>query len=58
MGFNFTQPFLINAAIELSQKPVNPQTTAHGIGLIGAYIIVYIGIAVCSNPTNLPANFI
>lgn len=46
IAFNFCQPFLINSAINLSQEPVNDRTTNNGYGLIGAYILVYIGIAV------------
>lgn len=46
IGFNFSQPFLITAAIKLSQSPVTPQSQNEGYGLIGAYILVYVGIAV------------
>ncbi len=46
VGLNFSQPFLINTAINLSAEPVNDQTTNIGYGLIGAYALVYIGIAV------------
>jgi hypothetical protein len=45
--FNFCQPFLINDAIRLSQEAINERTTQIGYGLIGAYVLVYIGIAVC-----------
>ncbi|KAH6703299.1 multidrug resistance protein MDR [Leptodontidium sp. MPI-SDFR-AT-0119] len=47
-GFNFCQPFLIEAAISISQQPITSSTTSSGIGLIGACMIVYIGIAVCT----------
>jgi hypothetical protein len=46
IAFNFCQPFLINRAIAFSQEPNGAQTNNVGYGLIGAYIIVYIGIAV------------
>ncbi|CAG8957988.1 hypothetical protein HYFRA_00000331 [Hymenoscyphus fraxineus] len=46
IGFNYTQPFLITAAIDLSQSEVTPQSQNEGYGLIGAYILVYVGIAV------------
>ncbi|KAF2842938.1 hypothetical protein M501DRAFT_1005649 [Patellaria atrata CBS 101060] len=46
IGFQFCQPFLINRAISLSQEPVDEHTTNIGYGLIGAYIIVYLGMAV------------
>ncbi|TVY94269.1 ABC transporter, partial [Lachnellula willkommii] len=45
-GFNYSQPFLLNRAIDLSQQPVNRDTTNDGYGLIGAYILVYVGIAI------------
>jgi hypothetical protein len=48
IGFNFCQPFLINRAVTFSQDPATPQTTNIGYGLIGAYVLVFVGIAVCS----------
>ncbi|KAK4224363.1 hypothetical protein QBC38DRAFT_18446 [Podospora fimiseda] len=45
-GLVFCQPFLINRAIKLSQEPVTDETTQNGYGLIGAYLLVYVGIAV------------
>ncbi|KAK4170055.1 hypothetical protein QBC43DRAFT_329617 [Cladorrhinum sp. PSN259] len=42
----FCQPFLINRAIKLSEEPITNETTQHGYGLIGAYLLVYVGIAV------------
>jgi hypothetical protein len=42
----FCQPFLINRAITLSQEAITKQTTQTGYGLIGAYFLVYVGIAV------------
>ncbi|PGH17633.1 hypothetical protein AJ79_00994 [Helicocarpus griseus UAMH5409] len=45
IGFTFCQPFLIDRAVELSLQPVNNETTNAGYGLIGAYAIVYSGIA-------------
>jgi ATP-binding cassette subfamily C (CFTR/MRP) protein 1 len=47
IGFNFCQPFLINRAVTFSQEPVTPKTTNIGYGLIGAYVLVFVGIAVC-----------
>jgi hypothetical protein len=46
IALNFCQPFLINNAINLSQAAINDETTQIGYGLIGAYILVYVGIAV------------
>ncbi|KAL2157845.1 hypothetical protein VTH06DRAFT_4897 [Thermothelomyces fergusii] len=44
-ALSFCQPFLINHAIVLSQEPITNVTTQKGYGLIGAYILVYGGIA-------------
>ncbi|KAK2786100.1 hypothetical protein FQN52_007979 [Onygenales sp. PD_12] len=46
IGFTFSQPFLIERAVTLSLLPVTDETTNWGYGLIGAYAIVYIGIAI------------
>ncbi|KAI2486583.1 Canalicular multispecific organic anion transporter 1 [Pyrenophora tritici-repentis] len=46
IGFNFCQPFLINRAVKFSQDPATAQTKNIGYGLIGAYILVFIGIAI------------
>lgn len=46
IGFTFCQPFLINRAIAFSSQPITQATTNVGYGLIGAYILVYVGIAV------------
>jgi ATP-binding cassette, subfamily C (CFTR/MRP), member 1 len=46
IGFNYAQPFLINAAIALASQPVTESYNNIGYGLIGAYILVYVGIAV------------
>ncbi|AEO64844.1 uncharacterized protein THITE_35966 [Thermothielavioides terrestris NRRL 8126] len=46
IALNFCQPFLINHAIKLSQEAINDETTQRGYGLIGAYLLVYVGIAV------------
>ena len=45
-GLSFCQPFLINKAIILSVEPVTDKTNNVGYGLIGAYFLVYTGIAV------------
>ncbi|KAH8602264.1 P-loop containing nucleoside triphosphate hydrolase protein [Bisporella sp. PMI_857] len=45
-AFNFCQPFLLERAIRLSAEPINQDTNNYGYGLIGAYILVYIGIAI------------
>ncbi|KAB5511355.1 P-loop containing nucleoside triphosphate hydrolase protein [Coniochaeta sp. 2T2.1] len=43
----FCQPFLINRAITLSQQAITLKSTQTGYGLIGAYFLVYVGIAIC-----------
>lgn len=50
IAFSFCQPLLINRVIRLMTEPLNTQTTQFGYGLVGAYIIVYIGIAVSVRP--------
>ncbi|KAK4157426.1 ABC transporter [Chaetomidium leptoderma] len=45
-ALSFCQPFLINHAIKLSQEPITDETTQRGYGLVGAYFLVYVGIAV------------
>lgn len=47
-AFNFCQPFLLASAINLAAEPINDETNNYGHGLIGGYVIVYLGIAVCS----------
>ncbi|GAB1316858.1 hypothetical protein MFIFM68171_07068 [Madurella fahalii] len=42
----FCQPFLINRTIRLSQEAITEETTQAGYGLIGAYLLVYVGITV------------
>lgn len=56
VALNFSQPLLINRAVLLSVDNVTPWTTHVGYGLIGAYIIVYVGAAV-SHPLHL-AHFV
>jgi ATP-binding cassette, subfamily C (CFTR/MRP), member 1 len=46
IALNFSQPFLIHRAITLSQESIDPHNTDIGYGLIGAYVFVYVGIAV------------
>lgn len=52
IGFTFCQPFLINRAITLAMQPVTEHTTNMGYGLIGAYVIVYVGISVSLHNIN------
>ncbi|KAK4238509.1 hypothetical protein C8A03DRAFT_43740 [Achaetomium macrosporum] len=45
IALNFCQPFLINHAITLSEAAISDRTTQVGYGLVGAYLLVYVGIA-------------
>lgn len=47
IGFEFTQPFLVESVLDFVQKPVGPDTTKIAGGLTAAYALAYIGIAVC-----------
>lgn len=46
LGFSFAQPFLINRAILFASSPDAPENRNVGYGLIGAYVLVYVGLAV------------
>ncbi|KAJ5151991.1 hypothetical protein N7492_010286 [Penicillium capsulatum] len=46
VAFNFCQPVLLTRSLEFFAEPVNKATTNVGYGMIGAYILVYIGLAV------------
>ncbi|RMJ01545.1 hypothetical protein CDV36_015712 [Fusarium kuroshium] len=46
IGFTFCQPFLISATLEWAEKDSDSDDMNQGYGLIGAWFIVYVGIAV------------
>ncbi|KAL2817069.1 hypothetical protein BDW59DRAFT_175603 [Aspergillus cavernicola] len=46
IGFTFAQPFLISSAISLAASTSTDEYDSYGYGLIGAYAIVYTGIAI------------
>jgi hypothetical protein len=47
-GFCFAQPFLVGRVLDFMTEPEHVNSTNYAYGLIGAYAIVYIGIAVCN----------
>lgn len=46
IAFRFAQPFLVQRTINYMSESDGPNTRNIGYGLIGAYALVYIGIAV------------
>jgi hypothetical protein len=48
-GFLFAQPFLVQRAIEWLTGPADANTYKVGGGIVAAYVIVYVGIAVRSS---------
>ncbi|KAL9585491.1 MAG: hypothetical protein Q9212_001497 [Teloschistes hypoglaucus] len=46
IAFNFCQPFLIERAISFNREPKTSSSANVGYGLIGAYFLVYTGIAI------------
>lgn len=46
VGLRFSQPFLIERSIKFSVEPPSRWNSNVGYGLIGAYILVYVGMAV------------
>ena len=51
VAFNFCQPLLLTRSLQFFEEPVNSYTNHVGYGLIGAYVLVYIGLAV--SPKNI-----
>ena len=48
--FTFAQPFLITATVNYIGGPLSSEPKIYGNGLIGAYVLVYLGLAVCLCP--------
>ncbi|CAG8415715.1 unnamed protein product [Penicillium salamii] len=46
-GFCFGQPFLVERVLNFMNEPEHDNSTNYARGLVAAYAIVYIGIAVC-----------
>lgn len=51
-GFTFAQPFLVQRVLTYTADTTESNTRNVAYGLIGAYAIVYIGIAVCRLPMS------
>ena len=47
IGFSFAQPFLIDRVLDFINQAPQDRDSNVAYGLIGAYFIVYLGIAVC-----------
>lgn len=52
VAFNFCQPLLLTRSLKFFEEPVNSYTNDIGYGLIGAYFLVYVGLAVSSFDTS------
>lgn len=46
-GFLFAQPFLVQRVLDFMTEPEHVNSSNYARGLVAAYGIVYVGIAVC-----------
>lgn len=46
IAFTYAQPFMIMRIIDLLEQEDNERTRNEGYGLIGATVLIYLGIAV------------
>jgi hypothetical protein len=46
-AFTFCQPFLITATVDFMGNPTTAESKKYGQALVGAYVLVFLGIAVC-----------
>jgi ATP-binding cassette, subfamily C (CFTR/MRP), member 1 len=53
MGFTFCQPFLVNTFLNYLQDPSEDSTPNVGYALIGAYGLVYFGMAVSASNSTI-----
>jgi hypothetical protein len=53
IGFTFAQPFLVSATLSWSEHPEGSDDADEGYGLIGAWFLVYVGIAVRADHAGL-----
>jgi ATP-binding cassette subfamily C (CFTR/MRP) protein 1 len=52
IGFTFAQPFLINRLIEIVSEEMTEESKRDGYGMIGAAVVIYVGMAVSSLAIN------
>ena len=52
IGFTISQPLLVNRLLNYLSEPKTPENINVGYGIIAAYGVVYIGIAVCISPVE------
>jgi hypothetical protein len=45
-AFTFCQPFLITATVDFMGNPTTPESKKYGQALVGAYVLVFLGVAV------------
>jgi ATP-binding cassette, subfamily C (CFTR/MRP), member 1 len=48
IGFTYSQPFLIQTAVEYASTPAGQPWNNYGYGLIGAFFLVYTGMAIAT----------
>lgn len=53
IAFTYAQPFLIQSAVKFAGTPKGQPYDNHGYGLIGAFVLVYAGQAVCFPTSEL-----
>jgi ATP-binding cassette subfamily C (CFTR/MRP) protein 1 len=52
-AFTFCQPFLITATVDYIGSPTTATSKNYGQALVGAYVLVYLGIAVGAKQRSL-----
>ncbi len=52
-AFTLSQPFLVQRVLDYTAAPPSESDKNTAYGLIAAYALAYIGIAVCYAPVNL-----
>ena len=57
VGFRFAQPFLVERVLDFMNEPEHVNSDNYARGLVAAYGIVYVGLAVCQQSLILLLNF-